>query len=68
MSVRLISMQQVLDRIPLSKATIYRRIKAGTFPQPIRLSAHRIAFAEQEINAWIERHAEARADRSHSDD
>lgn len=63
MQQRLISLKEVLDRIPLSKATIYRRIKAGTFPQPIRLSAHRIAFSEQEINAWIARHVEARTEQ-----
>ncbi|MES0020217.1 AlpA family phage regulatory protein [Mesorhizobium sp. M0036] len=53
MSQRLLSMKQVLERIPLSKTEIYRRIRAGTFPIPIRLGPARIAFSADEIDAWI---------------
>lgn len=61
MENRLISMKQVLERIPLSKTTIYRNIRAGTFPAPIKLGRSRIAFSEAEVNAWIDQHASRRA-------
>jgi prophage regulatory protein len=53
MSQRLLSMKQVLERIPLSKTEIYRRIRAGTFPAPVRIGRKRIAFSADEIDEWI---------------
>ena len=53
MPQRLISMKQLLERIPLSKTEIYRRINGGNFPKPIRLGKNRIAFLETEVEAWI---------------
>ena len=53
MTQRLLSMKQVLERIPLSKTEIYRRIRAGTFPSPIKLGVSRIAFSAEEIDASI---------------
>lgn len=37
----------------LSRATIYRRVEAGTFPKPISLGGRRVAFAREELNRWI---------------
>jgi prophage regulatory protein len=39
--------------ISYSKAQLYRLIKAGKFPRPIKLGEHRIAFVESEIDAFI---------------
>ncbi len=60
MAPTLISMKTVLQRIPLSKTELYRRIKAGTFPKQLRLGPGRVAFAEQEVSAWIEAAAASR--------
>lgn len=49
----LLSLKQVMERIPLSKTEIYRRIRDGRFPQPIRIGVHRIAFSEAEIEQWF---------------
>jgi prophage regulatory protein len=54
---KLMSMNQVLSAIPLSRSTIYRRIKAGTFPRQISLGASRIAFIESEVRAWVDERA-----------
>ena len=54
MQQRLISMKQVLERVPLSKTEIYRRIKTGNFPTPVRLGRNRIAFLEADVEAWID--------------
>lgn len=50
---QLISMKDVLDRVPLSKTEIYRRIAAGRFPQSVRIGERRIAFRLSEIEQWI---------------
>ena len=51
--VRLIPLRpDVQSRTCLGKTRIYELIAAGDFPQPVRLG-RRIAFVEQEIDAWI---------------
>ncbi len=47
---------QVREKTGLSRATIYRRIRAGTFPVPINLSADNIpqlGWIEEEVDAWV---------------
>ncbi len=48
-TVTLIRLSEVLKLIPLSKATIYRRIKDGSFPPPISLGPNSSGFYEHEI-------------------
>lgn len=36
-----------------SAATIYRSIKAGTFPAPVKTGVRASAWVGAEINAWI---------------
>ena len=40
--------------IVYSRSQLYRLIRAGKFPKPIRLGENRVAFCEHEIDAWIE--------------
>lgn len=37
----------------LSKATLYRLIRAGTFPRPIRLGERAVGWLRKEIDAWL---------------
>ncbi|MGD9471183.1 MAG: helix-turn-helix transcriptional regulator [Novosphingobium sp.] len=37
----------------LSTPTIYRRIRAGTFPKSYRIGASIVAWSEAEVEAWI---------------
>ena len=37
-----------------SRAHLYRLIRKNAFPKPVRIGAHRIAFVESEIQAWLE--------------
>jgi prophage regulatory protein len=39
--------------ISYSPAQIYRKIKDGSFPSPVRLGKNRIAWLENEISDWI---------------
>jgi len=42
----------VLEVTGLKRATMYRRIAAGTFPEPVRLGPRSIGFYEDEIAEW----------------
>lgn len=48
----LIEIKQVMHISSLSRASIYRGIKAGTFPSPVRVSAGRVAWRTADIDAW----------------
>ena len=52
---RFLTISQVEACVTLSKTEIYRRIKAKQFPEQVRLSENRVAWAESEIVDWIER-------------
>lgn len=48
--------------IPVSPATLWRWVKAGKFPEPIRLSDRVTAWEASKVNAWIQsQSSEARA-------
>jgi prophage regulatory protein len=50
---RLKTKADVLRQIPISTATMWREIAAGHFPKPVRIGARRIAFFQDEIDAWL---------------
>jgi prophage regulatory protein len=56
----LLDLRQVMQRTGLSKSSIYRMEAAGTFPQHIKLTLQRSAWAEHEIDAYIRRLLESR--------
>ncbi|HYD59679.1 MAG TPA: AlpA family transcriptional regulator [Noviherbaspirillum sp.] len=37
----------------LSKSEIYRRMREGTFPKPIKLGARAVAWPAAQIDAWV---------------
>jgi prophage regulatory protein len=45
---------QLITVLPISRAQIWRLVKAGTFPQPIKLSANVTAWKASEIQAWLD--------------
>ena len=40
---------------PFSPATLWRKVKAGTFPQPVKLGPRITAWNVEDIRDWIER-------------
>ena len=46
---------QVLAFVPISKSTLWRRIQARTFPEPLKLSARVTVWRAEDIRALIER-------------
>ena len=47
----LLRLPRVIERTGLSRTVIYDRIKAGTFPPPVKLSERASAWPEHEIEA-----------------
>jgi prophage regulatory protein len=46
--------QRLLLRfVPFSKSTLWRRVKAGDFPSPVRLSAGVTAWRAEDVHRWI---------------
>lgn len=50
---RFLSPNKVAELTSLHRASIYRKVAAGDFPAPIRVSERRIAFKETEVRAWM---------------
>lgn len=50
---QLLAPADTAKRIAMSWRTIQRLVRVGEFPEPVRLSANRIAFLETEVNDWI---------------
>ena len=51
--MKLLRMADVIEKTGLSRSTILRREKAGTFPAPKAVSEGVVAWLESEIDEWI---------------
>jgi prophage regulatory protein len=49
----ILSPRRVCERLGISRATLWRISRKGSFPKPIKLSPNRVGFREDEIEAWI---------------
>ena len=45
--------RQVLAFVPISKSTLWRRIQARTFPDPVKLSERVTVWRAEDIHRWI---------------
>lgn len=54
MSVVFLKRPEIEKRTGLKRSTIYEKIKAGTFPKPVKLGARAVAWPEAEVDAWME--------------
>lgn len=51
---RLIRIREVIYRTGLARSTIYKMMKAGTFPAAIRLGKRFTAWTQSSVDAWIQ--------------
>ncbi len=57
---RILRLKQVLERVGLSRSTIYDRINPASprydnsFPKPIKIGSSAVGWLESSINEWIE--------------
>jgi prophage regulatory protein len=50
---------QLITIIPFSGATLWRRVKSGDFPRPIKLSSRITAWDAEQVRAWLQSKANA---------
>lgn len=50
---RILRLNAVLDRTGLSRATLYRKVQAGTFPRQVRIATRCMGWRESAINNWL---------------
>ena len=51
-SPKMLRLPAVLARTGLSRTTIYRRVRAGTFPAPMDLGNGMIGWTDSVIDTW----------------
>lgn len=47
---------QVLMVVPVSKSTLWRRVRAKTFPAPLKLSPGVTVWRVEQLREWISAH------------
>jgi len=52
-SVGFVRQATLLPMLGFSATTLWRRVKNGTFPQPIKLSERVTAWRAEEIHTWM---------------
>ena len=51
---RFLRLNAVLERTGLSRATLYRKIQQGTFPQQWRIATRCAGWRESAVNEWMQ--------------
>ena len=54
-----VRLSRLLDVLPFSDATLWRRIEKGTFPRPKKLSEKVTAWRVEEVRAWFDSQPDA---------
>jgi prophage regulatory protein len=50
---RILRLNSVLERTGLSRATLHRKVKAGTFPRQVRIATRCMGWRESAVNEWL---------------
>ena len=53
MEAKILRRQEVERLTRLSKGSIYRQMKMGTFPMPLKLGPRAVAWLADEVYEWI---------------
>ena len=51
--MQLLSRKEVLRRTSLSRATLFRKERAGEFKKAVPISANRVAYDSEAVDDWI---------------
>ena len=60
---RLLRLSEVRTRTALGRSTIYRKMRDGSFPKPLKIGARAVRWRESEIEAWLAARPRATGDR-----
>lgn len=50
---RMLSTRELLERLPLNRATVWKMVQEGRFPAPVQITASRIAWRLTAVLAWL---------------
>ncbi|MEG0968943.1 helix-turn-helix transcriptional regulator [Pseudomonas sp. NUPR-001] len=50
---RFLRIEEVVHIIGISRNTVYRRIKEGTFPKQVRIGPNSVAWRQSDISVWM---------------
>jgi prophage regulatory protein len=56
---QILRLKHVTTRTGLSRATIYRLMRAGTFPVSLRLGENSVGWLGDDIDAWLDQRIRA---------
>jgi prophage regulatory protein len=51
--IRMLRLPQVIDATGLGKTKIYELQGRGDFPMRVKITAHSVAWVEEEVQAWL---------------
>ena len=54
MAARILRLPEVVRRTGLSATSVYRAIRAGTFPVQVKLGKRGVGWREGDVETWIE--------------
>lgn len=60
---RLMTRSEVEARTALSRTSIYRKMREGTFPTPLKIGERAVRWPESEIEAWLASRPRATGER-----
>jgi prophage regulatory protein len=52
-SERILPTEELLERVPLDRSTLWRMAREGRFPKPIQLTPSRIGWRWTSVLAWL---------------
>jgi prophage regulatory protein len=55
--VQFIRPRQVVEKIGVSRTTLWRMVQAGTFPPPVRITERNCGFLLETVEAWMKARA-----------
>ena len=58
MTSKVLRLPKVINRVGLSRSTIYAKITRGEFPPPIKLGLRAVGWPRASIDEWIEHQVE----------
>ena len=54
MTQALLTMKEVVIFTGLSRASVYRRVRDGSFPKPVQVGPRCVRFRREEVENWLE--------------
>ena len=49
---KMIDLAEIVAQLGLSRSTIFRMVKSGRFPAPLRVGARAVRWREADVAAW----------------